>query len=152
MVFKQSQGVSLAEVVLAVGLLTIISITVAGVFIHLLHASAKTSDVTAGRTLARRVLERAVRAGPPTWGYDDYTEAKSEIIVTQGSQTPSEFIYSVLPARLKSQDQFDGVTREIYYIEVEVKWWVDDPNSPVKTVSEMGRLSTTISQVKRYEI
>jgi hypothetical protein len=152
--WKQSRGVSLAEVVLAVGLLTIISITVAGVFIHLLHASAKTSDLTAGRTLARRVLDRAVRAGPPDWGFPALVSTSfvgSQMMTTQGSDRQTEFIYSIEPSALKSNDVVGGVTRQIYYVEVEVKWWVDNPTDAVKSQAELGRLSTTISQIAGYD-
>ena len=154
---KQSQGVTLAEVVLAVGLLTIISITVAGVFIHLLHASAKTSDVTAGRALARRLLDRAVRAGPPDWGFPQlptvvgdpsYKEGGTQILMTQATESQSEFFYRVEWDDLKPADTgIGGVSRELYHVQVVVSWWGDAPD---RSQVEMGRLSTKISQVAGY--
>lgn len=146
-----SSGLTLAEVVLSVGFLTIIGVTIAGVFIHLLSASAKTSDLTAGRSLARRVLDRAVRAGPPDWGYPtlttqpDDSKTGSEVLVTQATQTSSEFDFTLRWKPLKTPDTgVPGVSREIYYIEVEVSWWEDASRA------EMGMLTTKISQVAGY--
>jgi len=141
-------GLSLVEVVLAVGLLTIIAVTIAGVFTHLLQASAKTSDLTAGRSLARRILDRAIRAGPPGWGFGDLEG--SQTLATQDSRATTKFLYSITPVRLKRDSGMVGVTRELYFVEVEVKWWAEaiepDPTRP-----EMGRLSTRVSQAVGYE-
>jgi hypothetical protein len=150
------RGLSLAEVVLAVGLLTIIAVTVAGVFTHLLNASAKTTDVTAGRTLARRILDRGVRAGPDKdWGFPDTwptvpvdRKEATQIMTVQASETQSEFFYSLHWELLKPADDLeDGIDRQIFFVEVEVTWWGTDSK---QGRSELGRLSTKISQVARY--
>ena len=158
-----SKGLMLAEVVLAVGFLTIIAITVAGVFTHLLNASAKTTDLTAGRSLARRVLDRAVRAGPDQWGFGNLTTNSeyvperdvvvfykngTQTMVTQASESQTEFAYRLEWFPIKDPDDaVDGINRWIYGVNVEVTWWGTDPT---QSRAEMGRLSTKVGQVARY--
>ena len=136
----RSGGLSLGEVVLSLGLLTIIAITVAGVFTHLLNASAKTNDLTAGRLLAQQLLDKAVRESRTT-RHEGQVELK-----THHSDTLTKFFYVVEPSIL--DPGINDVDRDFYFVEVEVSWFTDNPDH---STPEMGRLSTKISQTVGYK-
>lgn len=139
---------TLAEVMLALGLLAAISLSLVALFSRLISSSAKTADLSAGRILAEKVLDRAVRHGPGPmgdWGFGGSLGGTRDITThDQASQTT--FVYSVLPSLLKEQVWSPGAwrTTRLYHVQVEVYWWVDDPT---KSRAEMGRLSTNLSQV-----
>lgn len=126
------------------GLLAIIAVSLAGVFTHLLNASAKNTDLTAARVLASTVLDRAVRSGPPTFGFSGFT-GNTARLRTQDADSLTEFVYDISPARLKLDNGMVGVNRELYYIEVEVRWAADSGQV------EKGVLSTKVSQTASYE-
>jgi len=144
---RTSKGLTLAELILSFGILAFVALVVAGLFIFLLKNSAKTNDLTAGRVLAQNVLDRAVQHGPPDWGFPSGNGR--EDLTTHDSRTDTEFIYTVRNYTLRPPDNaVSGISRTFYYVEVEVRWW-DTQGAAGRT--EMGELSTKVSQVVNYE-
>ncbi len=139
-------AVTLSEVVIAVGILAIMALSVIAVFTHLLNSAAKTTDLTAGRVFAQRVLDRAVRSGPPNWGFPGGTG--SQEITTQDRHTSTTFVYTVTPALLRSDTGLAGTAREFYFVEVQVTWWGTDPD---QARPEIGKLSTSLGQAVSFE-
>ncbi len=137
------KGLTLAELVVAIGLLAAIGLTLIGLFSQLLSSSAKNSDLTAGRLFAQRVLDRAVRSGPPDWGVGSGLYAGGAAITTQDQATQTTFVYSLTPALLKRDTGITGTSRELYFVEVEVAWW-QTGGSPNR--EGIGRLFTTTGQ------
>ena len=133
------RGLTLAETVLAIGFLAVIAISMAGVFTHLLNSSAKGNDLTAGRLLAQKVLDRAARSGPPSWGFTSITNVAQDI-TTHDSRTQTTFVYNLIPSSLKQDTGLPGTIRELYFLEVTVTWWNDE------TRAEFGELRTTLGQ------
>lgn len=140
----KARGLTLAELVVAIGMLGIVSITVAGVFTHLLNSSSKTTDLTAARVLAGQILDKAVRAGPPTFGHANLLDNPVRL-KSQDAQTQTEYIYNIYPSPLKNDGLIPGVTRRLYFVEVEVTWSADGYRA------EQGKLSTKLSQAVHYE-
>lgn len=139
-------GLTLAEVVLALGLLATISLSLVALFSKLIASSTKTGDLSAGRILAEKVLDRAVRNGPSSnWGLGGSLGGTRDI-TTRDEASHTTFIYSVTPSLLKEQVWAPGAwrTTRLYHVEVEVYWWVDDPT---QSRVDLGRLSTNLSQV-----
>lgn len=143
----QSRGVTLAEIVVAIGLLAISAVIVIGVFSKILSSGGKTAHQAVGRRLAERVLNRAVREGPPGWGTDATMQGSSRLQTQQTTST--EFVYrvSVSPAKTTSGPSALG---DLLNVRVDVSWWVgaDDGNGARR---DQGQLSVSAEQLYYLE-
>ncbi len=114
-------GVTLAEMVVAFGLLTFVSLVVFGLLTVLLQSSAKSREQAAAELLAESLLERAAREGPPGWGVDGAAGVRREV---SSEVDGTLFSYQIDPTRLERPS-----TRpigELWEIQVTVAWWSDD--------------------------
>ncbi|MBI3928119.1 MAG: hypothetical protein HY319_21430 [Armatimonadetes bacterium] len=136
----RTRGLTLGEVLVSLALLLILAVVVMGVFSKLLSSSAKTADLTIGRVLAGRVLEKAIRSGPPEFGLPSGTGSSD--IYSHDPASRTTFVYALTPTKLQ-----DGLpTRpmgDLWHLEVQVHWWTDQPS----TRPGMGRLSTSVEEV-----
>jgi type II secretory pathway pseudopilin PulG len=62
---------TLAETIVALGLVALAALAVIGVFSTLMLSSTKTADQAAGELLCKSVMEKAKREGPDNWGLAD---------------------------------------------------------------------------------
>ena len=144
---KVRQGLTLAETVLALGLLTTIALAVIGVFSKLLTAGVKHADQSVGRALAEKVLDRALQEGPPSWGLGPGATRLN--LYSHDSYSGTSFTYSVTPTRLTAP-KASLPMGSVYRVEVEVYWW-NGAQDNTGSRREVGKLWTRIEQLRYYD-
>ena len=111
---------------MALGLLTVISLAIIGVFTRLLSASTKNTDQTAAHLLAQSALEKASRQGPPDWGFgisgSTGTGAVSTKLNTNNDQSKTEFTTTVKVEKVTNADP-KVYLGNLYDVKVSVSWW-----------------------------
>ena len=147
----------MAEMVLAVGLLALMVVFVAGLFTRLLAASSKSSTQTVGLLFAQRRLDAAQRNGPPNWGAaspisevaGNYREGSSDsqgvYLTDEAAQTT--FFYRFEANRVESKPMGD-----LYRLSVDVVWWPSTGATaknaqPGETGHGTGKQSVSLARV-----
>lgn len=118
---RARDGVTLAEMVVAFGLLTFVSLVIFGLLTVLLQSSAKTREQAAAELLAESLLEKAAREGPPGWGVDGEAGVRREV---PPELDGTRFSYQIDPSRVE-RPSTDSVG-ELWEIKVTVAWWSDE--------------------------
>ena len=139
-------GVTLAEVILALGLLGIILVAVIGLFQNLLSSTSKSTDVTAATVIAQERLNELVAGQPAylsTYGMDFPTGPMAQGIYTHDSQSQTTYYHQATPELLKDEAGF-GRT---YYLEVQVFWNTADPTQVAKNRAGQGQQSIKMGRV-----
>ena len=135
---------------MATGLLGVLGVIVIGIFSRLLFSSAKSGDQMAARLLARGVLERALREGPPNWGVKgNLSNAGGKgNLYTHDNMSQTDFVYQVTPHRITTP-QTTAAMGDLWEVRVVVSWWraTADPNA---SREGMGRVSTELSRSVYY--
>ena len=122
---RNDRGLTLAEIVLAMGILAFVALTVVGVFLALLQTSAKNREQAMAELLTESLLEKATSIGPPHWGVDGRTGARLQAELESDG---SHFFYQVDPVRVDTRPEpSEG---ETWKVTVTVGWWLasDAPN------------------------
>lgn len=135
---------TLAETVLAVGLVGMIAVVLIGVFSKLLTSTAKNSDLSVGEHLAKKVLDRAVREGPPNWGTGGLANGQMNIY-SRDTANQINYLYTVTPTLVTTPASAYPMGT-VYQVTVRVEWWKDSTDS-TGSHRDMGRLSTTLGQL-----
>lgn len=118
---RPTAGLTMAELVLALGLLATILISVVGLFMSLLGSSAKSSNQTVGHYFAQQKLEEAVLKG-------NFNEDGSETdIYSMDAANKTHFAYRVRATAI-SHYAGDVGYRGGYYVQVSVYWWNGELN------------------------
>ena len=143
------RGFWLGEVVVAIGILSIVSLTVIGVFSYLAVTSQTRSEKAAAELLADTLMEQAVTAGPPNWGLpegqiltevsvDDAATATGEDVELESgdSQAREHMAYLVIPEQLE-----EATLGKLYRVRVRVSW--QDPPGPDNVERGRGYLERT---------
>jgi hypothetical protein len=115
------RGLTLAEVVLCLGLLGLLLVATVGLFHGLLGSSTKSGDLAAATLIAQQRLDELVAQQPAyrtTYGSDFPTDVLSQTIYTRDSQSALNFSHRARPELLDDRPNY-GRT---YYLEVEVYW------------------------------
>lgn len=117
-------GFTIAEVLLSLGLLTVVLLTLLGLATQALQSNRKNLDTAAGQLVADQALERIVydaeqSASAAVWGINSLTVPMSSTIVTMGS-TP----YNVT---LYANDSLAVAGRRLKRVRATVIW-ADAPN------------------------
>lgn len=146
---RTHRGLTLAEIVVALGVLTALSLVVVAIFTRLLVSSTKNSDQTTANLLARSILDRAVRQGPPDWGTggDFSTAGGTATLSTNDTTSKTGFVYQVTPVRLTTPDSFGF--GELYEVTVIVSWWTDSAD---KNASREGYGRTSVEVTRTVYI
>lgn len=105
------------EIIVALGLVTMVALTIIGVFSRLLTSSSHTADQAAADLVAQSVLDKASRSGPPDWG-DFAPGATIELETAENSQA-TRFLYKVDVRELDGSDHPLG---SLYRVTVLVSW------------------------------
>lgn len=124
----QHSGLTLAEVVLAIGILAFVALTVVGVFLALLRTSAKNREQASAELLTESLLERASVSGPPDWGVGRQVGTRLSLEQPTGG---AQFFYQVDPLRVST-----GVSPEpgqTWQVAVTVGWWLENDSSTVES-------------------
>lgn len=119
---RSDRGFWLSEVLTSLWLITFVAAGLLGLFVYLARTSKIANERAAGDLLADRVLERAVRMGPPDWGLPE-GQAGQRLQAAEGDQG------ALLHYRLTASEMEDHRLGRLYLLEVEVSWKAD-PNAP----------------------
>ena len=116
-------GLTLAELILAVLLLGLLIISVMGLFLALLGASAKSSDQTIGVLYAERVLDAMAHNAAST--YPAFTNASSQTdVYDHDANNKTTFVYSVTATDLEPGTfALPATPGQTWLLEAEVRWW-----------------------------
>ena len=112
---REPRAFTLSEIVIALGVFSMVSLAIIGVFTKLLTSSHKSSEQSAAELLAITVLERASRSGPSDWGL-----APGEVsrrLETSDRSSGTEFHYQLTPSLLKT-----GPHGSLYQLDISVSW------------------------------
>ena len=116
------RGLTLSEVVVALGILAFVALVMIGVFLVLIKASAKNREQAMAELLTESLLERATAAGPPTWGVNGQTGTRLEAVLQEDG---ARFFYQVdsvyVPPDVTVVE--DG---QCWQVTVVVGWWLQD--------------------------
>jgi type II secretory pathway pseudopilin PulG len=103
------------EIIVALGLVSVVALAVIGVFSKLMTSSSKTADQAAAELLAQSTLDKSIRVGPPNWGVPD-----GEVTLkTADASSRTEFLYRVQGEELPDSDHHLG---SLYRVTVLVSW------------------------------
>lgn len=108
-------GLSVLEIIVALGLVTTVALTIIGLFSRLMASSSKGADQAAAELLAQAVLDRATRTGPPDWGG---LSAGVELETAETSSS-TRYVYQVQIDPLPDDTHPLGV---LYRVGVQVRW------------------------------
>jgi hypothetical protein len=92
----------LGEVVVALGLMSLVSLTVVGLFSYLAVASQTRSERAAAELLADTLMESAACEGPPGWGVSQanlFIEVPV-LLETGDARAKEQMVYQVIPVAL----------------------------------------------------
>jgi hypothetical protein len=115
------------EIIIALGLIATISLLVIGTLARLLSTGGKSAHQTAAALLAQEVLDSAVAAGPPRWGFSstslsDWKGVEHLILPGEDSSTPFDYKIEVLRLRQSPQD-----LGTVSQVTATVWWWGAEP-------------------------
>lgn len=129
-------GLTLAEFVLALGLLALLLVSVGGLMTRLLAASSKSSDLSAGMELAQRVLDQVVLRGT----YDASQPVTKYYVYGHNDQTPTEFTYQVTSTPVAVPNAPPS-----YYLVIDTWWLGADKTHDSR--ANMGKLHARLARL-----
>ena len=132
----KQRGLTLAEFVLALGLLAMLLVSVGGLMTRLLAATSKSSDLTAGMELAQRVLNDVVLRGT----YDTSHALTRYALYSHNDQLVTEFTYQVTSTPVSIPDSPPS-----YYVVVDTWWWGAEKNRDSR--ANMGKLHARLGRL-----
>lgn len=134
-------GFTIAELVLAIGLLALIAVVSIGFFVRLTVSSTKSEDQTVALELANKVLEEYAGLDPAYWQV-----ATAEDFSSRDPRTQTTFYYNFRYRRLSQSDARMG---HLYRLDVDVSWWPADPNNPHAAPQrrDYGKLQVHLSDI-----
>lgn len=122
---RKNGGLTLAEIVLAIGVLGIVALTVIGLFVKLLGSQSKSSHGTVGRFIANAVGERAALSGPPNWGMVDINVPQTETTRLHNQDALVTYTTTITATPLRSAPASNPMG-ELWFLEIEISWWNDE--------------------------
>jgi prepilin-type N-terminal cleavage/methylation domain-containing protein len=134
---RKKKGFTLAEIVVSLGLFSIMLLTVAFMFTRLLGTSAKGSNLVVGAAVAEEVIEHVITN-------DLYTSLSLSGVQRQfatDDQNTTEFFYQVDSTELP---RVPGTIGRSYHLKVAVWWWSDNAN---EARSGQGKLSYEVERI-----
>lgn len=140
------KGITLAEVILAVGLLGLILVSVIGLFQSLLSSTTKSSDLTTATALAEDRLNELIAQRPiylSTYGVDFPTQVLQQGVYVHDSADQTTFYTQANPEVLYD----DPAVGKTYYLEVEIFWGTADPTARAATRAGQGLQSIKMGRV-----
>lgn len=114
-------GLTMAELVLALGLLAVILVSLVGLFTTLLGSSSKSTNMTVGHYFAVQKLEEAILNGNFVDGGEDRE------IYSMDAGHKMRFAYKVRSTAINGYAGDYGY-RGGQYVQVSVYWWNGDIN------------------------
>ena len=122
---RRLTGLTLMEVVVATGLIAVISLFAIGVIVRLLNIGGKTAYQTAAALLAEEYLDKSAAAGPPYWGFTG-TEQQNwtgyRNLILPGEDSTARFNYKVSVLKLRKSSDDLGTLSQV----TATVWWAGD--------------------------
>jgi hypothetical protein len=140
------RGITLAEVMLAVGLLGLILLSVIALFHSLLASTSKGNDMTVATVIAQQRLNELVTQQPAyrsVYNQDFPVDVLGQTVYAHDSQSTSTFYSQARPELLKDEPSF-GRT---YYLEVQVYWNTADPAQVAANRHQQGAQSVKAGRI-----
>ena len=138
-------GWSLAEVIIALLLLSMMILSVLAVFTALLSSSAKSNDQAIGVLYAEKILEQARANAKTNYPAFSPTSNGGQGFYSQDPTNQTAFFYNVTASDLDPVYNADpNSPGELWYLEAEVYWW---SNAPGKSRTGYGALSVRQGRV-----
>lgn len=140
---KTVKGLTLSEILVSIALLTLMLVTTLVLFAQLLASTTKSGYLSVATVYADRVLEYATNnpeSSSPA--FPPLRTGEQEFLV-QGEDSPTKFVYRLEATQL-ARDLPHG---ERWMLDVEVRWWTDDPNSDTTARAGYGELRTRQSRL-----
>lgn len=111
---RQKRAYSLAEVLLAVWLLTFIGGALIATFTYLSKASAVSADQAGAELLASEILETARNSGPPNWGQ---TALTGTYTLGEASKSQGQMNWTLEPTKVEESSM-----GSLYQLKVSISW------------------------------
>lgn len=137
-VIARDRGLTVAEVVVAIGVLATMLVAVLLLFTQLMASTTKNNLVNLGSLYADRILEQTVKNRSLSAPAFQPLVSGEESVVSHGDESSTTFAYRVEATQLTPTT----TPGEQWLLEVEVQWWHDTPSTPSKGRAGYGRLST----------
>ncbi len=155
-------GLSVGEIVVAIGLLGVVIVFVLAVFTKLMASSSKSSSQTVGLLLAQRRMDQAMRAGPPGWGTDPPLSTTEDLPLYEENQSQGVHVYQhddmnqiEYWQHFKAERIQRKAMGDLWRLTVDVVWWPSDVAAPIKSTDNVrqgqGRLSLTLSRAYYHQ-
>ncbi len=158
---------TLSEVVIAIGLLAIVSLTLIGLFSQLILSGAKNRDVITAELIATEIMERAVAEGPRSdtnlalgWGVGNEAGRVHRYPLAK----PSEFVYQVDVQQLDLNGSANSIPWQLaaptanaldlghhWLITVKVGWNPDDPEQIESARAGQGLQWVEHNRIQYYQ-
>lgn len=135
-------GLTLSEIVVAMVILSTVSLAVIGLFTHLLSSGGKQANQGTAQRLADSILTRAVREGPPDWGMNGVRHGEAEL-KTQNSESTTTFLYDLDTEEVKSEVASVGALNRV---SVQVSWWPESSGAKQGGQGQ-GKMSVKLEQL-----
>lgn len=136
------RGLTLAEIMVALGVMAVVSLTVIGLFSKLLISTQKSSQVVTADLLCQAILAEAVKEGPPGWGVGgDYSVNGGRASLHTSEERKTGYNYQVVPVRVLTDDKMG----ELWDVTVNVSWWGEEVDTS-RERQGMGRLSRDLNR------
>ena len=131
------RGLTIAEVIVAIGILAVILVAVIALFLQLMSSTTKNNLLNLGTLYADRTLEQSVKnakLGGPAFAP---VVTGEESMISHGDEIATKFAY-----RLEATKLSDPEPGEKWLLRIEVQWWHDDPGDSAEARAGYGKLST----------
>lgn len=131
---RSVQGLTLAEILVAIMLATVLIVSVLVALTQMMASAQKSSDLASGTIIAERLMSEIVNnpdldTRPPLEG------------LIQGSDGVTTFNYRTDVSHLDNSDTFLGTS---FLVTVDVWWMVENPD---QVRNRVGKLSTRLSRL-----
>jgi hypothetical protein len=127
---------TLAELLLAFSLITVVGLVMVGLFLQLLQGSAKRSDLTVGRAFAEATLEEVIQSEL----YATNSNRLEQGLYSHDLSSQTQFFYQVTSTEAACPAPS---TRRGYLLRVEVWWWSGQAG---QSRTSVGTTSTHLSR------
>lgn len=112
---RRSSGLSIAEIVLALGLLGVLITALLGLFTQLLASSTKNVDQSTAIQIAEDALDDCARRDPALWSLDT-----QKVIYSHSTESNAPMRCKVTAQLVNGSDNPMG---DLYRVEASVTWW-----------------------------
>ncbi|MFN8610518.1 MAG: type II secretion system protein [Vulcanimicrobiota bacterium] len=133
---------TVAELIVAIGFLAVISVVVIGLFVRLTASSSKSADQSAALEVASRLLDEYARSTPEAW----QGISSQQDLQTRDPGSKTTYYYRL---RHRQIDDGKSLMGDLYRLDVDVFWWPSDSSKLNATPNrrDYGKLKVSLGRV-----